>query len=120
LIMRLFWALNGGYSVIASNLLGDILSYSRLFGLGLTSAVLGFVVNEIVFMSTGIPFVGYVLGFLIFIVGHSGNLAISLLGGYVHTSRLQYLEFFTKFFESGGRSFSPLKEIREYTYIEKS
>ena len=120
LIMRLFWALNGGYSVIAGNLLGDILSYSRLFGLGLTSAVLGFVVNEIVFMSTGIPFVGYVLGFLIFIVGHSGNLAISLLGGYVHTSRLQYLEFFTKFFESGGRSFSPLKEIREYTYIEKS
>ncbi len=120
LLMKLFFAANGGYSVIAGNLLGDVLSYSRLFGLGLTSAVLGFVVNEIVFLSTGIPFIGYFLAFLLFIAGHSSNLVLSHFGSYVHTSRLQYLEFFTKFFESGGRPFSPLKETRHYTFIEKS
>jgi V/A-type H+-transporting ATPase subunit I len=120
LLMKLFWAVYGGYNVIAGNLLGDVLSYSRLFGLGLTSAVLGFVVNEIVFMSTGIPFIGYLLALLIFIAGHSANLVLSLFGSYVHTSRLQYLEFFTKFFESGGRPFSPLRETRHYTFIEKS
>lgn len=120
LLMKLFWAVYGGYNVIAGNLLGDVLSYSRLFGLGLTTAVLGFVVNEIVFMSTGIPFIGYIIASLIFIAGHSGTLVINLFGGYVHTSRLQYLEFFTKFFESGGRPFSPLREARRYTFIEKS
>lgn len=119
LIMKIFWALYGGYNVVASNLLGDVLSYSRLFGLGLTTAVLGLVVNEMVFMSTGIPFIGYVLGTLLFILGHTGNLAINLLGGYVHTSRLQYLEFFTKFFESGGRPFNPFREVRNYTYLLK-
>jgi V/A-type H+/Na+-transporting ATPase subunit I len=118
LIMKSFWALYGGYNVIASNLLGDVLSYSRLFGLGLTTAVLGLVVNEMVFMSTGIPYIGYIIASLLFILGHMGNLAINLLGGYVHTSRLQYLEFFTKFFESGGRPFNPFREIRNYTYIE--
>jgi V/A-type H+/Na+-transporting ATPase subunit I len=118
LVMKAFWAFYGGYNVIASNLLGDVLSYSRLFGLGLTTAVLGLVVNELVFMSTGIPYIGYLLGGFIFIIGHTGNLAINLLGGYVHTSRLQYLEFFTKFFESGGRPFNPFREVRNYTYIE--
>ncbi|MCX8081860.1 MAG: hypothetical protein N3D17_00425 [bacterium] len=117
--MRIFWAFYGAYNVIASNLLGDVLSYSRLFGLGLTTAVLGLVVNEMVFMSKGIPFIGYLIAFILFIFGHLANLGINLLGGYVHTSRLQYLEFFTKFFEGGGRPFSPLKEIRQYTYIKK-
>lgn len=116
--MRIFWAFYGAYNVIAGNLLGDVLSYSRLFGLGLTTAVLGLVVNEMVFMSKGIPFVGYLIASVLFIFGHLANLGINLLGGYVHSSRLQYLEFFTKFFESGGRPFSPLKEARRYTFLE--
>ncbi len=118
-VMKVFWSVYGAYNVVASNLLGDVLSYSRLFGLGLTTAVLGLVVNEMVFMSAGIPFVGFFIAALLFVIGHAGNLVINLLGGYVHTSRLQYLEFFTKFFESGGRPFNPLREIRNYTYIEK-
>lgn len=118
-VMKLFWAVYGAYNAIAGNLLGDILSYSRLFGLGLTTAVLGLVVNEMVFMSKAIPFAGYIIAVLLFIVGHIGNLAINLLGSYVHTSRLQYLEFFTKFFESGGRPFKPLAPARVYTYINK-
>jgi len=117
IVMKLFWAFYGAYNVMASNLLGDILSYSRLFGLGLTTAVLGLVVNEMVFMSTGIPYAGYIIAAVLFIGGHLGNLAINLLGGYVHTSRLQYLEFFTKFFESGGKEFNPLKKTRKYTCI---
>ncbi|HOL21242.1 MAG TPA: hypothetical protein PLQ41_00100 [bacterium] len=117
--MRVFWAFYGAYNVIASNLLGDVLSYSRLFGLGLTTAVLALVVNEMVFMSKGIPFIGYIIAGILFIFGHLANLGINLLGGYVHTSRLQYLEFFTKFFESGGRPFSPLKEARQFTYLNK-
>jgi len=120
LMMKLFWAFYGVYSVIASNLLGDVLSYSRLFGLGLTTGVLALVVNEMVFMAKGIPFAGIIIAPLLFIIGHFGNLAINLLGGYVHTSRLQYLEFFTKFFEGGGKPFSPLREARHYTYLKKT
>jgi V/A-type H+-transporting ATPase subunit I len=119
IVMKLFWAFYGAYNVIAGNLLGDILSYSRLFGLGLTTAVLGLVVNEMAFMSKGIPYAGYIIAVILLIVGHIGNLAINLLGSYVHTSRLQYLEFFTKFFESGGRQFRPFSPIRKYTYISK-
>jgi len=117
--MRIFWPFYGAYNVIAGNLLGDVLSYSRLFGLGLTSTVLALVVNEMVFMSTGIHFIGYIIAVIMFILGHLANLVLSIFGGYVHTSRLQYLEFFTKFFESGGRPFSPLKTSRQYTYIEE-
>ena len=96
------------------------MSYSRLFGLGLTTGVLALVVNEMVFMAKGIPFAGIIIASIIFIIGHFGNLAINLLGGYVHTSRLQYLEFFTKFFEGGGKPFSPLREARHYTYLKKT
>ncbi len=117
-MMKAFWAVYGAYNVIAGNLLGDVLSYSRLFGLGLTTAVLGLVVNEIVFIFAGIPFIGFLLASVIFIAGHAGNMAINLMGGYIHTSRLQYLEFFTKFFESGGRPFSPFREMRNYTYLD--
>ncbi len=118
--MKIFWAVYGAYNVIAGNLLGDTLSYSRLFGLGLTTAVLGLVVNEMVSMSKAIPYAGYIIAVLLFVAGHLGNLAINLLGSYVHTSRLQYLEFFTKFFESGGRQFKPFSHERRYTCISKN
>jgi V/A-type H+-transporting ATPase subunit I len=117
-MLKGFWAIYGAYSVISGNLLGDILSYSRLFGLGLTTSVLGLVINQMVSMAKNIPIIGIFISFLIFFVGHFGNLVINLLGSYVHTSRLQYLEFFTKFFESGGRFFTPFKEVRNYTIIK--
>ncbi|HOM26861.1 MAG TPA: V-type ATPase 116kDa subunit family protein, partial [bacterium] len=117
-MLKGFWAVYGAYSVIAGNLLGDVLSYSRLFGLGLTTSVLGLVINQMVSMVKNIPFVGIFISALIFIVGHFGNLVINLLGSYVHTSRLQYLEFFTKFFEGGGRVFTPFKEVRNYTIFK--
>ncbi|MGC8976626.1 MAG: V-type ATPase 116kDa subunit family protein, partial [Candidatus Ratteibacteria bacterium] len=115
IMLKGFWAIYGVYSVIAGNLLGDVLSYSRLFGLGLTTSILGLVVNQMVLMVKNIPYVGIFISFFVFIIGHFGNLMINLLGSYVHTSRLQYLEFFTKFFEGGGRFFKPFKEVRFYT-----
>jgi V/A-type H+-transporting ATPase subunit I len=115
LMLKGFWAIYGVYSVISGNLLADILSYSRLFGLGLTTSVLALAINQIVSLTKNIPYVGLILGMVIFLIGHFGNLLINLLGSYVHTSRLQYLEFFTKFFESGGRVFKPFKEVRGYT-----
>lgn len=118
-MMKMFWAVYSVYTIMASNLLGDVLSYSRLFGLGLTTGVLALVVNQIVFMAKGIPLIGPLIAAVIFLAGHFGNLAINLLGGYVHTSRLQYLEFFTKFYQAGGRPFAPFSEKRIYTYIHK-
>ncbi len=56
---------------------------------------------------------------LIFIVGHSMNLAINLLGAYVHTNRLQFVEFFGKFYEGGGRPFHPFRENTKYAEIKE-
>lgn len=115
-IMKIFWFFYGPYSVAADNLLAHPLSYSRLFGLGLTTSVLASVVNEIVFSTKNLPYIGFVLSCILFIIGHFLNLIINTFGGYIHTSRLQYLEFFTKFFEGGGKPFTPFSEVREYTF----
>ena len=80
----------------------DLLSYSRILALSLASAVIANVVNIFVMM-LGMP-----LGIVVFLVGHLLNFAVNILGTYVHTSRLQYIEFFGKFYESGGRAFAPL------------
>ena len=54
---------------------------------------------------------------LVFVVGHVFNLALNLLGSYVHTSRLQYIEYFGRFYEGGGRPFEPLKLTTKYVDI---
>ncbi|NLZ54086.1 MAG: V-type ATP synthase subunit I, partial [Thermoanaerobacteraceae bacterium] len=83
--------------------LSDVLSYSRLLALGLTTGVIATVINT---MAKTIPanFIGYVAMALIIIGGHVFNLAINVLGAFVHSSRLQYIEFFGKFYDSGGRA----------------
>lgn len=63
--------------------------------------------------------IGILFFILIFIVGHSMNLAINLLGAYVHTNRLQFVEFFGKFYEGGGRPFHPFRENTKYTDIKE-
>ncbi|MCM8756944.1 MAG: hypothetical protein NC823_00495 [Candidatus Omnitrophica bacterium] len=118
-MLKLFWAFYAPYNVIAGNLLGDPLSYCRLFGLGLTTGLLALAVNEIVFLARGVPYVGFLLAGVIFLTGHLANLAINLLGSYVHSSRLQYLEFFSKFFEGGGRVFQPFNEGRKHTILKE-
>ena len=97
--------------------LSDLLSYSRVMALGLSGAVVGQVVNKIATMATGIP--GVILFVAVFLFGHIFNLAIGLLGAYVHTSRLQYIEFFGRFFEDGGHPFKPLENNTKFVEIVK-
>ncbi len=97
---------------------GDVLSYIRLMALGLVTAGIGMAINVIAFMTMGIPYVGWLITLVILILGHTFNIAINVLGGFVHTLRLQYVEFFQKFFEGGGRRFKPLKEEKRYSVIQ--
>jgi len=117
LLFKLFWCLFGWYGVVAGNSLADILSYLRLFALGLTSCLLASAINEILGLISKIPYVGLLLAIVVFVMAHLFNMAINAFGGYVHTSRLQYLEFFMKFFEGGGEVFRPFAEERRYTII---
>ncbi|MGA1845240.1 MAG: V-type ATP synthase subunit I [bacterium] len=96
----------------------DMLSYCRLLALGLATAVIANVVNQMAILSRGIPYIGIVFMVLVLIGGHIFNLLINLLGAFVHTSRLQFVEFFTKFFEGGGKAFIPFERQNRYSYIE--
>lgn len=96
----------------------DILSYSRLFALGLSTAVLAVVVNNFVMLFKDIPILGIILAAVVFIIGHVFNMAISGMGAFIHSTRLQYVEFFTKFYEGGGSSFKPFKTDTKYIKIE--
>lgn len=96
----------------------DILSYSRLLALCLSTAVVANVVNTMGALK-GFGVGGSILFTIVFIVGHIFNLALNLLGTYVHTSRLQYIEYFGRFYEGGGRTFRPLKLTTKYVDIVK-
>lgn len=93
--------------------LSDVLSYSRILALALSTSVVGMVMNLLAGMVSG-SFFGYIAAVLILIVGHVFNLAMSTLSAYVHDSRLEYIEFFNQFYEGGGRPFKPLAVSEEY------
>jgi len=116
-LFKLFWCWFGWYGVVTGNSVADILSYLRLFALGLTTGLLASAINEISFLISGIPYVGLFLAIVFFLPAHLFNIAMNAFGGYVHTSRLQYLEFFMKFFQGGGEVFKPFAEERRYTVI---
>ncbi len=98
--------------------LSDILSYSRLLALGLATGVIANVFNKMGSMLGG-GVVG-VIGFtLIFVIGHTLNIGINLLGAYVHTNRLQFVEFFGKFYDGGGEKYSPFRAETGYFEMEK-
>ena len=96
----------------------DILSYSRLFALGLSTAVLAVVVNNFVMLFVDIPFVGIILAAFVFIIGHVFNMVISGMGAFIHSTRLQYVEFFTKFYEGGGSTFKPFRTNTKYIKVQ--
>lgn len=93
--------------------LSDVLSYSRLLALGLATGVIAQVFNQMGSMFGG-GIVGAIIFTVVFIIGHSLNMAINLLGAYVHTNRLQFVEFFGKFFEGGGEKFKPFSANTKY------
>jgi V/A-type H+-transporting ATPase subunit I len=97
--------------------LGDVLSYSRLLALGLATSAIAMIVNTLTNLVSGIPYVGWVLAALIFFGGHLFSVVVNVLGAFIHSLRLQYVEFFSKFYSGGGRIFSPLKFETRYTNI---
>ncbi|MBQ3903506.1 MAG: V-type ATP synthase subunit I [Eubacterium sp.] len=107
----IFGKIGGGlyalYNVI-SGYLSDILSYSRLLALGLVTGIIGSVVNMMGTLPSNM-IVKTVLFVIVFIFGHTVNFGINVIGAYVHTNRLQYVEFFSRFYEGGGNAFNPLK-----------
>ena len=100
---------------------GDILSYSRLMVMMLAGSVIGQVFNILGAMPGGgmPPAVGIPIFFIIFIIGHAFNIGLNVIGTYVHTSRLQYLEFFKQFYEEGGRPWRPLNIATKYVDIKE-
>ena len=99
----------GTFYNTATGWFGDILSYSRIMALMLAGSVIATVFNTIGAIANNLVFF-----FVIFIIGHSLNFALNLLGCYVHDLRLQCLEYFGKFYEDGGRPFNPLTVKTKY------
>jgi V/A-type H+-transporting ATPase subunit I len=106
--------LKGIYAVYGiSGYLSDILSYSRLLALGLATGVIATVFNKMGSMMGG-NFFGAVMFLIVFLIGHALNMAINILGSYVHTNRLTFVEFFGKFYSGGGRKFQPFAVHTKY------
>ena len=108
--------LGGGlYAVynLFSGYLGDVLSYARLLALGMATGVIGQVMNQLGTLPSN-PIIKIPAFILVFLFGHAANLAINLIGAYVHTNRLQYVEFFSKFYEGGGTAFVPFEAKTKY------
>jgi len=100
------YGIMGSYGITA--FVGDTLSYCRLLALGLTTSIVAMAFNLLAGMLKGIPYVGMILFLLLLIIGHTFNFAISVLGAFVHSMRLIYVEFFGRFYEAGSRPFQPL------------
>ncbi len=111
--------IGGGVFAVFSTVfyMGDMLSYVRLMALGMVSAGLGMAINILAKLLMDIPYVGFLLGMLMFVVGHVVNILLSLLSSFVHSLRLQFVEFFPKFFTGGGREFSPLRNKYQHVMI---
>ncbi len=115
------WAIRialGAYDIYnVTGWLSDLLSYSRLLALGLATGVIASVVNSMGSMIGDGP-VGIIVFIIVFIVGHTLNLAINLLGAYVHTNRLQYVEFFGNSMIGGVQSFNPFTLKTKYVELD--
>ena len=98
-----------------TGLFGDILSYIRLFALGVSGAILGLVINSIGAEFLKIPYVGYIVWIVFLIVGHTGNILLSGLGSFVHPMRLTFVEFYKNSgWTGGGKDYKPFaKKIKK-------
>lgn len=114
---RILKGLYALYNVLAG-WLGDILSYSRLLALGLATGVIASVINALGAMS-GSGIVGFLMFVVVFAIGHAMNFGINVLGAYVHSNRLEFVEFFGKFYEGGSRKFLPYGMHTKYYLIQE-
>lgn len=106
MMKKLAWGIYGFYNGTVS-FISAVISYVRLMALGMVTAGIAMVINTVIGMVSGIPVLGLIIGVLIFIGGTIFNIAINTLGGFIHTMRLQYVEFFQRFYVGGGRRFEP-------------
>ena len=104
------------YGII--NYFSDIMSYIRVFGLMLSSALMGTVINQLGEMVWSGGGVGYVLAIVLLIFAHIFNLVMGILGVYIHNGRLQYVEFFGKFYTGDGHLFTPFGSDTKYTLVK--
>jgi V/A-type H+/Na+-transporting ATPase subunit I len=97
------WSLYG-----ITGLFGDALSYIRLFALGVSSSILGLVINSMAYDALGLSYVGWFFFIVILVIGHGLNLGVAALGAFVHPLRLTFVEFYKNAgFEGGGKEYKP-------------
>lgn len=101
----------------ASAYIGDILSYTRLVALGLAGSIIAMVFNLMAFLLKD-SYIGIIFLLAILFIGHGFNLIINILGAFVHTARLHYVEFFSKFYDNGGKPFKPFRMEGKYIAVE--
>ncbi|GEK91721.1 V-type ATP synthase subunit I [Alkalibacterium kapii] len=100
-----------------SGYIGDIVSYTRLMALGVASANIAMAFNLIIGFLP--PLIRFTVGIVLIIALQALNIALAFLSAYVHSSRLQYVEFFGKFFEGGGKPLVPLKTLEKHIWLKK-
>ena len=100
---------------MATGLLGDILSYVRLFALGISGAVLGLVFDDLAMQMKGsIPVIGFIIPLIVLLFGHSMNIFMAGLGAFVHPMRLTFVEFYKNAgFEGGGKKYTPFAQRKK-------
>ena len=121
---NIFGKIFGGLGAIykSTSYVSDILSYSRILALSLSTAVIASTMNLLAGMVQG-SVIGFILSLFIYLIGHIFNFVMGMLSAYVHDGRLQYIEFFNKFYEGGGYLFEPfairLKRINEISDLRE-
>lgn len=116
-----FGKLTKGFGTVYGliNIFSDILSYARLFGLMLSGMIIAKTFNDIGIGLFANGAIGYVFGSVIILIGHAFNLAMGVLGAYIHDSRLQYIEFFGKFYTGEGSKFTPIGSNLKFVNVVK-
>lgn len=99
-----------------ASMVGDLVSYTRLTALAVSGANIGMAFNLILGLLP--PLARFSIGVILFVLLHALNIFITYLGAYVHTMRLEYVEFFGKFFDGGGKEFKPLKTLEKYIWTK--
>lgn len=112
LLKKFVW---GGYALYgATSYIGVLLSYIRLMALGMCTGGVAMAINVIAWMVLRVPVVGILLALIVLVIGHTYNIAVNVLGAFVHSLRLQYVEFFPRFYTGGGEPFVPFKEVHQF------